>query len=265
MEQKTLSTLRLFLRRKHSTSSAPSTVSSADYLSDDHVIDKPGPSAATATASATATAPGDQSATSHLTKPTMGRLPGFLTDILPLTSQAAKAATMTRSVSYAQAGRARPFLKRQWSEDPSAMQASSRRPQHLELSSLSSATHAPFTSGKLSVKEFPRRKVPVLRRSISSSPLSPTYAPTWGPPTSTVTSNQDAGDPNYGAVDMRTRVRDSGSRSEGNSPLDGSNKPPIGSTSTGGIVALEISSDEEDRPMKPEENLDFESFHSGKF
>ena len=260
MEQKTLSTLRLFLHRKHCTSSAPSTVSSGDYLSDDHVFDKPGPSAATATA----TAPGDQSTTSHVTKPAMARLPGSLSDILPLTTQAAKAATLTRSMSYVQS-RARPFLKRQWSEDPSAiMQASSRRPQHLELSS-PSATHAPFSSGKLSVKEFPRRKVPMLRRSISSSPLSPTYAPTWGPPTSTVTSNQDAADPNCGAVDMRTRVRDSGSRSEGNSPLDGSNKPPIGSTSAGGIVALEISSDEEDRPMKPEENLDFESFHSGRF
>ena len=223
---------------------------------------------ATATASATATAPGDQSATSHVTKPTMARLPGSLTDILPLTTQAAKAATMTRSMSYAQGSRARPFLKRQWSEDPSAiMQASSRRPQHLELSS-PSATHAPFSSGKLSVKEFPRRKVPMLRRSISSSPLSPTYAPTWGPPTSTVTSIQDAGDPNCGAVDMRTRVRDSGSRSEGNSPLDDSNKPPIGDTSTEGavaLVALEISSDEEDCPKKPDENVDFESFHSGRF
>ena len=109
----------------------------------------------------------------------------------------------------------------------------------------------------------------MLRRSISSAPLSPTYVPTWGPPTSTVTSNQDAADPNCGAVDMRTRVRDSGSRSEGNSPLDGSNKPPIGGTTcTEGavaLVALEISSDEEDSPMKPEENLDFESFHSGRF
>ena len=106
----------------------------------------------------------------------------------------------------------------------------------------------------------------MLRRSISSSPLSPTYAPTWGPPTSTVTSNQDAdADPNCGAVDMRTRVRDSGSRSEGNSPLDGSNKPPIGGTSTEGAVALEISSDEEDRPRKSDENPDFESFHSGEF
>ena len=203
-----------------------------------------------------------------MTQPTIVRLPGSpLTDAIPQTTTqaAAKAATLTRSMSYAAQARARPFLKRQWSEDPSAViQASSRRPQHLELSS-PSATHAPFTSDKLSVTEFPRRKVPLLRRSISSSPLSPTYTPTWGPPTSTVTSNQDAGaDPNCGAVDMRTRVRDSGSKSEGNSPLDGSNKPPIGGTSTEGALSLEISSDEEDSPKKTKENLDFESFHSGK-
>ena len=266
VEQKTLSTLRSFLHRKHSTSSAPSTISSADYLFEDHVINKPGPSAAAATATASASV-GDQSPTSHVAKPPLVRLPGSRMEILPPT-QAAKAATLPRSMSYAQA-RTRPFLKRQWSEDPSAIQAASRRPQHLELSSLFTTHAPPFTSGKLSVSEFPRRKIPMLRRSISSSPLSPTYAPTWGPPSATVTSSQDSTDPNCGAVDMRTRIRDSGSRSEGNSPLDGSNKPPIGgassATSTRGAVSLEISSDEEDRPKELKENPDLESFHAGRF
>ena len=239
MEQKTLSTLRSFLHRKQSTSGASSTVSCPDSQPTYH---------------ADYTPPGE-----------MGKLSEGLAstnkiDILPQAAQ-------TQPTSIAQI-RMRPFLKRQWSEDL-PVRAASRQQQQIELSSPSTihANKLPFTALKT---DLTKRKVPVLRRSISSSQVSLTHAaltPTT-PPALTPTTPPDGRE--SGPVDRRTHIRDGSIKSEGNSPLDGSSKSPIGgtrvATTAAGGVAMEISPDE-DAGTKHRKNESFTQklFQSGTF
>ena len=273
VEQKTLSTLRSFLHRKHSTSGASSTVSSAG--------DQP-----------------NQSANSDHNEPTA--------KISKLGLDTLSEAATNLPLSYAQA-RMRPSLKRQWSEG-STVRGVSHLPQQIELSSPTllhasasspslahagmSLAHASIPSVHASMPslssvnttmssatsvhasrlplaalkgDFTKRKVPVLRRSISSSPVSSTART----PTTTPTNGRNSG----GVVDIRTRIRvDGTTRSEGNSPLDCSNKPPVGGTNvavtTPDGITLEISDDDEartgqERRTNPSESVPPRSFQSG--
>ena len=269
VEQKTLSTLRSFLHRKHSTSGASATVSSADHAAD-HADDtptgemgKPGtdlPSAhkmETLPQAAVTQPMFHAQASGAMGKPGMD-LPSVL-----------KMETLPQTMSFAQT-RMHPFLKRQWSEDLS-VRGVSHQPHQIELSSPSTvhANKVPFIAMKI---DLTKRKVPVLRRSISSSQVALIHtalahtAPTPTALTPTLPDGRESG-----PVDMRTHTRDGRTKSEGNSPLEGSNKPPIGctrvaTTATGG-VAMEISSPDEDAGAERRKNESFtqKSFQSGKF
>ena len=172
-----------------------------------------------------------------------------------------KVETLPQAMSFAQT-RIRPFLKRQWSEDLS-ISAVSHKQQQIELSSPSTehAYKLPFTTFKT---DLTKREVPVLRRSISSSQdtLKHTALTSTALTRTTPPDGQESG-----PVDLRTRIRDGSTKSEGNSPLEGSNKPPIGSTrvatTTAGGVAMEMSSRDEDARAKRRRNE--KSFHPGKF